>query len=145
MKNALQLLNKSWIYLRLASELSTLGFTTVLNAVSPLHVNLQVANFQRRQCVCQSLYASCCSVLCGWVPKLTLLDLEQIGLTKALSKQKSFTCRGLAVKACEWMHGYLQDHLFPLLFFFWVIQSSSAFWSKTKARDHNIMMIILKK
>ena len=31
--------------------------------VSPLHTNLQVANFQRCKHVCQPLYASCCTIL----------------------------------------------------------------------------------
>ena len=33
------------------------------NTVSPLHMNLQVANLQRCEHACQPLYASCCTVL----------------------------------------------------------------------------------
>ena len=32
-----------------------------LSTVSPLHTNLQVANFQRCERACQPLYASCCT------------------------------------------------------------------------------------
>ena len=43
-------------------------------------------------CVCVYI-ANCVS----WVPKLTLLDLGTIGLTKALSEWSSFLCRELTV------------------------------------------------
>ena len=33
----------------------------------------------------------------SWVPRLTLLDLDQTGLTNMLSKQNLFVCRGLTV------------------------------------------------
>ena len=33
----------------------------------------------------------------SWVPRLTLLDLHQIGLTNVLLEWNSFVCRGLTV------------------------------------------------
>ena len=45
----------------------------------------------------------CIADCVSWVPGLTSLDFEQIGLTKVLSEQNSFICQGLTVAGLQ--HG----------------------------------------
>ena len=64
--------------------------------VTSLHMNLQVANFQRRELIINLLQYSTIWLIVSWVPKLTLLDLRTNWMD-ALSERNSFVCRGLTV------------------------------------------------